>query len=141
MAGCGTFTSLPKRASISIDGDLVVMDRKILRNILMNLVSNAIKYSPEKSIIAVRCNFEPEELQISVSVQGIGISEEDQKHLFERFFRANNVTGIQGTGLGLHIVARYLDLLGGRITLKSRTNEGTIFVIYIPQLGICNAIL
>lgn len=127
--------------SCAIDGDLVVMDRKILRNILMNLVSNAIKYSPEKSIIAVHCNFEPEELQISVSDQGIGISEEDQKHLFERFFRANNVTGIQGTGLGLHIVARYLDLLGGRITLKSRTNEGTIFVIYIPQPGRCNAIL
>ncbi|HTI93518.1 MAG TPA: PAS domain-containing sensor histidine kinase [Puia sp.] len=131
--------SNPKEQKIelvcTINVDPIVMDRKILRNILMNLVSNAIKYSPGRSIITVSCNFEPEELQISVGDQGIGISEEDQKHLFERFFRANNVAGIQGTGLGLHIVARYLDLLGGRITLNSRINEGSIFMISIPLPG------
>ena len=126
--------------SCAINGEPIVVDRKILRNILMNLISNAIKYSPERSIIKVHCNFEPEELQISVSDQGIGISEEDQKHLFERFFRATNVAAIQGTGLGLHIVARYLDLLGGRITLNSRINQGSIFIISIPQPGRCDAI-
>ncbi|MDR3714205.1 MAG: PAS domain-containing sensor histidine kinase [Puia sp.] len=118
-----------------IQDEFITADRKLLRNILMNLVSNAIKYSPEKSVITIHCNCEPGELQISVSDQGIGISEEDQQHLFERFFRANNVTGIQGTGLGLHIVGRYLDLMGGRITLNSRINQGTTFTLYIPQPG------
>jgi signal transduction histidine kinase len=119
--------------SHAIQHDFLTADRKLLRNILMNLVANAIKYSPEKSVITIHCNCESGELQISIRDQGIGISEEDQKHLFERFFRANNVTDIQGTGLGLHIVGHYLDLMGGRITLESRLNEGTMFTLYIPQ--------
>ncbi len=100
----------------------------------MNLVGNAIKYSPEKSSIAIHCNCGSGEVQISVRDQGMGISEEDQKHLFERFFRATNVTGVQGTGLGLHIVRLYLELMGGRIEWESKLNEGTIFTLYIPQL-------
>ncbi|MDP4261395.1 MAG: PAS domain-containing sensor histidine kinase [Bacteroidota bacterium] len=120
--------------SHSIWQDIFSVDRKLLRHILMNLVSNAIKYSSEKSAIMIHCSDEKGDLQISVCDEGIGIPEQDQEKLFERFFRASNVAGIQGTGLGLHIVGRYLDLMGGRITLKSKLNEGTTITIYIPQL-------
>lgn len=114
------------------DTDFVV-DRKLLRNILVNLLSNAIKYSPERSVIDVYCSYGPGELEISVRDQGIGIAEEEQRHLFERFFRAGNASGIQGTGLGLHIVGRYVSLMGGRVTLTSKLNEGTTITVYIPQ--------
>jgi len=119
--------------SHSLKNEFFIVDRKLLRNILNNLVSNAIKYSSEKSVITTHCCDESGDLQISVQDKGIGISEEEQEHLFERFFRANNVAGIQGTGLGLHIVRRYLDLMDGRITLNSKLNEGTTFTIFIPQ--------
>ena len=69
---------------------MVYVDKKLLKNILLNLISNAIKFSPESSLIQVICNIEKEELMISVKDKGIGISEEDKQHLFERFFRAKN---------------------------------------------------
>jgi signal transduction histidine kinase len=68
-----------------------------------------------------------------VKDQGIGISAEDQEHLFERFFRAKNALNIQGTGLGLHIISKYLDLLKGRIVLQSIVDKGTEFIIHLPQ--------
>jgi signal transduction histidine kinase len=71
-------------------------------------------------------------LTLSVADQGIGISAEDQSHLFERFFRARNVTTIPGTGLGLYIIARYLDLMGGTITLQSALGQGTTVTITVP---------
>ena len=72
-------------------------------------------------------------LQVSVKDNGIGISEEDQQHLFQRFFRAKNAVNIQGTGLGLHIIAKYLELMNGYIEIKSKLNEGTVFTFTIPQ--------
>jgi signal transduction histidine kinase len=63
----------------------------------------------------------------------MGISEEDQHHLFERFFRAKNASNIQGTGLGLHIVTKYLELMHGTIELKSKLNEGSCFTVHIPR--------
>jgi signal transduction histidine kinase len=74
----------------------------------------------------------PAELKITVSDQGIGISREDQKHLFERFFRGSNAGNIQGTGLGLNIVAGYVQLLGGTISCNSELNKGTTFTTVIP---------
>jgi signal transduction histidine kinase len=70
---------------------------------------------------------------VCVTDKGIGISNEDQKHLFERFFRGKNANHIQGTGLGLHIVGKYLELMKGRITVKSKLDEGTTVTVYIPQ--------
>jgi PAS domain S-box-containing protein len=113
----------------SLKSELFTLDRKLRQNILANLVSNAIKYSPEKSVITIHCSEGSSDLQIAVCDKGVGIAEEEQGHLFGRFFRASNVTGIPGTGLGLHIVRRYVDLLGGRITLDSKLNEGTIITI------------
>jgi len=112
--------------------NLFNVDRKLLRNIMLNLISNAIKYSPEKSMINILCSDETSGLEISVRDEGIGISVEEQEHLFERFFRAGNALNIQGTGLGLHIIKKYLDLMGGDIRLTSKLNEGTLITIYIP---------
>lgn len=117
------------------DGD-VYADPALLRNILLNLISNAIKFSPENAAIDVELNKGELELVMSVSDQGIGISEEDQEHLFERFFRAKNASNIQGTGLGLHIVAKYVELMNARISMQSELNKGTSFYIHIPQTQI-----
>jgi len=110
----------------------VILDLHLLKNIISNLVSNAIKFSPEGSTIEVISHCGESELEIGVKDSGIGISEEDQQHLFQRFFRGKNVTNIQGTGLGLHIVGKYLELLNGRIDLKSSLNSGSTFTVYIP---------
>lgn len=109
------------------------LDKKLLKHVLFNLISNAIKFSPEGGAIEINAETTPSEVKISVKDQGIGISKEDQKHLFERFFRGHNATHIQGTGLGLHIVAKYAELMRGTIDLKSTENKGTIFTIKIPQ--------
>ena len=112
----------------------VVIDVNLLHNILVNLISNAIKFSKENSVINVSIHASSDkEMIIVVKDSGIGISEEDQQHLFERFFRATNAVGIQGTGLGLHIVAKYVELMRGKVIIESRVNEGTTFSISIPQ--------
>jgi signal transduction histidine kinase len=120
------------RFNNSVGGD-VWIDRNLLKNILINLLSNAMKFTDEAGIITVTSGVEDDSFFISVEDNGIGISEEDQQHLFERFFRAKNAGNIQGTGLGLHIVGKYLELLGGTIRMTSIVNEGTTVVIYIPQ--------
>lgn len=111
----------------------VWIDKNLLKNILMNLISNAVKFTNENSIINISSAIADNNLVISVRDNGIGISEEDQEHLFERFFRAKNAGNIQGTGLGLHIVSKYLELLNGRIEMTSKIDEGSTFTIYIPQ--------
>ncbi len=113
--------------------DTATFDKKILKNILFNLISNAIKFSPNGGTIDVFTQVLNSSIKIAVKDSGIGISKEDQKHLFERFFRAHNATHIQGTGLGLNIVARYVDLMSGTIDFESKENEGTIFTVVIPQ--------
>lgn len=111
----------------------VTIDKQLLRNILLNLISNAIKFSPENAEVKVATSLGKNELALSVTDSGIGISEEDQQHLFERFFRARNASNIQGTGLGLHIVSKYLELMDGTISFTSQLNQGTTFTIHIPQ--------
>ncbi len=111
----------------------VFIDKNFLRNILINLTSNAIKFSPENSVIQIFFKIDHVNLKLTVSDKGIGISDEDKEHLFERFFRAKNAGNIQGTGLGLHIVSKYLELMNGTITFESTLNEGTTFIIQIPQ--------
>ncbi len=106
---------------------------EMLRNILMNLLSNGMKYSENGTEIKVFSKVEQANVKIAVQDQGLGIPEEDKKHMFERFFRAKNVTAIQGTGLGLNIVKRYLDFMQGSITFTSQLNQGSTFTITFPQ--------
>ncbi len=107
-------------------------DKKLLRNIIINLVSNAIKFSEEGKKIEVRAIHTNGRVSIAISDEGIGVGKEDQEHLFSSFFRGANATNIQGTGLGLHIVQRYAALLGGTVALQSELNEGTTVTISIP---------
>ena len=108
------------------------LDRNILKNILFNLTSNAIKYSHPNTAIQIRSNIDGAYLNVEVQDEGIGIPEADKKHMYERFFRAQNATNIKGTGLGLNIVKRYLDLLDGEIAFQSKEGVGTTFTIKVP---------
>ena len=113
----------------------VFLDPKLIRNILNNLLSNAIKYSPEGKEIHLNVRLRPKELLLEVKDHGIGIPEAEQVHLFERFFRARNVTNIQGTGLGLSIVKKYVELMDGEISCESKENHGTCILLSFPQIN------
>lgn len=108
-------------------------DMEILKNIMINFLSNAIKFSDAGSTIDIICSADDHVLSIAVKDRGVGISKEDMKHLTERFFRGANVLNIQGTGLGLHIVSKYLDLIHGRMDIQSTLNKGSVFTIYLPR--------
>ena len=114
------------------DAIIANTDKKLLHNIFINLLSNAIKFSEENKPITVVAKEDGELIEICVSDQGIGIGMDDQQHLFSSFFRGANAINIQGTGLGLHIVKRYVDLLGGEVSLQSELNKGTTIKIKIP---------
>ncbi len=113
--------------------EIARLDKKLLKNVLFNLTSNAIKFSPEGGLVQVSTQVSPSAVKISIKDNGIGISKEDQKHLFERFFRGHNATHIQGTGLGLNIVTKYAELMNAEVSFESKENEGTTFTIVIPQ--------
>ena len=108
-------------------------ESRILKNTLFNLISNAIKYSGPHSTIHCNISYLPDGIEFRVRDEGIGIPEAEQQYLFERFFRASNVETIQGTGLGLNIVKRYLDLLKGTIDFTSKEGVGSTFIIHIPN--------
>ena len=112
--------------------DPIALDASLLRKILLNLLSNALKYSGPGTTVTVRTHCRDNQLTMSVQDQGVGISAPDLARLFERFFRAASAAEIPGTGLGLYIVARYLELLGGRIDLASELGAGTTFTVTIP---------
>ncbi|MGV3630516.1 MAG: sensor histidine kinase [Bacteroidota bacterium] len=111
--------------------DIVFLDKKILRNVLLNLLSNAIKYS-EKDI-EMDVEVTKKEIKIRIRDYGIGIPKEQQSQLFGKFFRAENALTIKGTGLGLHIVKHYLDLLDGEIDFESTQGHGTTFFLTLPS--------
>ncbi len=119
--------------SYSFQGDENVRcDPKILKNILSNLLSNAIKYSFEEGKVELVAKNSSDAIYFSVSDNGVGIPIEDQAQIADRFFRASNVSNIEGTGLGLNIVKKYLQALDGELTFASEPNELTIFKVKIP---------
>ena len=111
----------------------IFQDKKILRNVLLNLLSNAVKYSGEEKEIYVGVDIKDQFISVYVKDQGIGIPHEAQKDLFSKFFRAGNASNIQGTGLGLNIVKKYVELLDGNIWFTSKENEGSTFTVEIPR--------
>ncbi len=110
----------------------VFLDPKLLHHILVNLLSNALKYSEEGQEIQLELEQIEDIMIFKVTDYGIGIPEQEQENLFERFFRAENVTNIQGTGLGLHIVKQYVELMKGAVTFISKTGEGSTFTVKLP---------
>ncbi|WP_421939997.1 PAS domain-containing sensor histidine kinase [Pedobacter sp.] len=110
----------------------VLLDPNLLKNCIINLVSNAIKYSGEDTLIQFNTYLEDEELVVEVSDNGIGIPDVDQNNLFEPFFRAHNTGDIPGTGLGLNIVKRYVGLMNGTVTCQSEQHAGTKFTLSFP---------
>ena len=108
-------------------------DEKTIVLILTNLINNAIKYSPEHSVITIAIEQNKEITTIHVKDNGIGIPLKDQKSIFERYFRAENVMNTQGTGIGLNITKNHLENLDGTICFKSEEQRGTTFTITIPN--------
>lgn len=108
------------------------LDMQLLKNIYYNLLSNAVKYSEEDKAIELSTSFINEIITIEVKDTGVGIPDEEQGMVFSRFFRAQNATNIQGTGLGLNIVKKYVELIGGSISFKSTVNVGTTFTVVLP---------
>lgn len=109
------------------------LDGNLTKNILINLISNAVKYSPEGSPITVQSVVGEKMTRVSVLDEGMGIPETEQKHLFDRFFRASNATNVQGTGLGLYIVQRYAEMMGGRVGFSSEVEKGSEFWVEITN--------
>jgi len=130
-----SFLKEGQSVAIECPADLkeVASDSGILRNIMFNLISNASKYSPEQKRILITCERRTSRILFHVKDEGFGIPNEDQKHLFDRFFRASNAGNIQGTGLGLNIVKRYVELLRGDISFTSEFQKGSVFSVDIPQ--------
>ncbi len=115
------------------EGEQIIhSDKKLLKNIIINLITNAIKFSGENGDILIQTTVGNESAVISVIDKGIGIGMDDQDHLFSSFFRGANAANIAGSGLGLHIVKRYTDLLNGDVHLQSELGKGTTVIITIP---------
>jgi signal transduction histidine kinase len=113
--------------------DKIENSKKILKNVLLNLLSNASKYSSEGEKIHIISSVNNQGVSIIVKDHGIGIPEEDQQKLFTEFFRASNVENVQGTGLGLSIVKKYMELVDGNINFFSKPYEGTAFTVEFPR--------
>lgn len=123
-----------QQISCSCSGSKTVsLDRELLHNVMVNLLTNAIKFSGKNDRITITSQSSGDVLSISVRDNGLGISEEDQRHLFERFYRGGNALTIPGTGLGLHIVRKYVELMRGTIDIKSELNKGTEILLNFKQ--------
>lgn len=109
------------------------MDKQLLREILDNLLSNAIKYSPKESTINLNLSYDNKNAIFQISDRGIGIPLPDRERLFETFHRATNVGTIPGTGLGLTIVKKCVDIHQGQISVESEVGVGTTFTVTLPM--------
>ncbi|MEA5489570.1 MULTISPECIES: sensor histidine kinase [Pseudanabaena] len=108
------------------------MDEKLLRQILTNLLTNAIKYSPQNKIVDFQLTVQQDHAIFTISDHGIGIPDEDLEHLFGAFHRGKNVGILPGTGLGLSIVKKCVDIHGGLISVESKLDIGTKFTVVLP---------
>lgn len=119
------YTHRSGQPAISLDGQM-------LKNILVNLLVNASKYSADGKEIELTTAVVGHQLLVTIRDEGIGIPDADKDKLFINFFRARNVNHVEGTGLGLYVVKRYVDLLGGTVSFTSELNSGTVFTIQLP---------
>ena len=115
-------------------GALAEADADRVRQVLINLIDNAIKYSPDGGTVTVRVRKRRRVVEVRVSDEGIGISERDQRNLFQKFFRVDAAMsrGIRGIGLGLYLVRGFVTAMGGRIWVESEQGKGSTFVVELP---------
>ncbi len=113
--------------------EVIRLDEVLFKNILINLISNAAKFSMEGKSILINTEVSAKKIIFTIKDEGMGISKQDQQHLFELFFRAKNAANIPGTGLGLHIVAKYVEMMNGHLELKSELETGTEIKITFKQ--------
>jgi signal transduction histidine kinase len=127
-------TSTRHQIDLSITGKTreARLDKELIRQIISNLLTNAIKYSPDGGPIKFRLTSDRAQARLSVRDSGVGIPPEDQERLFQSFHRAQNVGNIPGTGLGLAIVKRAVEAHGGQIHVESEVGKGTTFTITLP---------
>lgn len=111
----------------------VISDKHLLHEIVWNLLTNAVAYSPPESKIMIQLKTGEESSMIQVSDQGIGIPKEDQERIYNVFYRGSNISNRSGTGLGLYIAKHCLDLLGGAIQFESEQKKGTTFYVTVPN--------
>jgi len=114
------------------DYDWIEADKQLLRNIVVNLLTNAIKYSPATEEIRLDAEVKDDLLKIRVTDKGTGIPKNEQGQIFKRFFRGQNANNIDGTGLGLNLVRKYVRLMKGSIDFSSELNQGSTFIVRIP---------
>jgi hypothetical protein len=117
---------------LNVDEFILYQDEKILELALSNLLLNALKYSPENTEIDIKVTQREGKIFFKIIDEGIGIPAKDQKHIFDRYFRAENVINYQGTGIGLNIAKVHIENLGGNISFKSKENTGSTFIIELP---------
>jgi PAS domain S-box-containing protein len=111
----------------------ITIDQQLLRSILTNLLSNALRYSPESTPVQFKLSKQKQQIRFQIKDRGLGIPPDDLPHVFEPFHRGRNVSNISGTGLGLNIVKRFVDLQQGKIEVESQLGVGTTFTIILPQ--------
>lgn len=122
-----------RRSSVDVpDGPKVQADEHAFERILMNLLTNAAKYSPEDSTVRVTAKAENGVATISVQDEGVGIPAGEQSQIFERFYRGSQRSGGRGTGVGLAVVCRYVELLGGSVSVESELGRGSTFQLTLP---------
>ena len=107
-------------------------DFALIEQVVINLLENAVKYSPPGSLIEVAARREPGRLVVQVRDHGIGIPARDRSRLFERYFRGSNATAVAGTGVGLHLVSMVVTLHQGEVFAESSEGVGSRFIVHLP---------
>lgn len=126
-----------RRIRLEIPADLspVYADYDRLERIVINLLSNALKYSPAESPVIVRARQADGQVEVAIQDFGVGISQEDREHLFERFYRAGSERKTEGVGLGLYISRTLVEAHGGRIWVESEPGKGSTFFFSLPIIA------
>ncbi|MCD8036169.1 MAG: HAMP domain-containing histidine kinase [Clostridiales bacterium] len=130
---------LPKMEKKNIELELYLPElsysgnQGMLEQVWINLLSNAVKFTPEHGMIKVAGRKLPDGVEISIADNGIGMDEETQRHIFEKYYQHNNVGKVKGNGIGLSIVQRVVTLCEGRIDVKSKPDEGSTFTVFLPD--------
>ncbi len=131
-----TFHPLSHVIEFSYEESLPVVhwDIRLMRHIIRNILTNAMKYSPTGTTILIRLYYAQRVIYVSIQDRGVGIADKDLPHIFTPFFRSNRTETVKGTGLGLSIVKEFVELHGGTIHAESQENQGTTFILAFPEL-------